>query len=169
MVPAPDGGDAPSDSHARTDRQRVVRSVDPTPETLYLTRILVLRARLAERDRALAERERELRERERALAEREHDLQHVIDRYETVLAERERALADSTTRGEAQTQAVTDGGLTSDASETSSAHRSDGGRTSDASETPPELRSDGGHDVTDKSRAGRLAARLREELGLGRD
>ncbi|MFB6087073.1 MAG: hypothetical protein ABEJ85_01015 [Haloarculaceae archaeon] len=130
MVPAPDGGDTPPESHARTDRQRVVRSVDPTPETLYLTRILVLEARLAER--------------ERALAEREHDLQHVIDRYETVLAARdEHALADGTTRSET-CHAVTDGGHMSEANAASSEPRSE-------------------------SRAGRLAARLREELGLGRD
>jgi uncharacterized coiled-coil protein SlyX len=151
MVPDPDGAGAPSRFHARTDRKQVVRSVDPTPETLYLTRILVLQARLAEAERALAERERDLHEREQELAERKHDLQHVIDRYENVLADHGDADADRTTRGEAQ-QAVTDGG-----------------RTSDASATSSERRSDGGHTVGAGSRAGRLAARLRDELGLGRD
>lgn len=65
----PESGPA---GHARTDRRP--RSVETTPEALYLWQIAVLEARL---------------DIEAARAERaERDRQHVIDRYEALLDDR---------------------------------------------------------------------------------
>jgi hypothetical protein len=78
-------------THARTDRRLADRSVETTPESLYLWQIAVLDARID----ALQSRVR--RERQQR--------QHVIDRYETVLADRN---ADRELRTDGGTSASTD-------------------------------------------------------------
>jgi len=66
--------DSPLTTHARTDRRSAGRSVETSPESLYLWQIAVLQTRVDDL--------------ERAVDRREQDLQHVIDRYEHVLDER---------------------------------------------------------------------------------
>jgi hypothetical protein len=79
MAHADDTGESRSEfdtptTHARTDRQSAGRSVETTPESLYLSRIAHLEARVE-----TLQRDVELRE---------QNLQHVIDHYEHVLDER---------------------------------------------------------------------------------
>jgi hypothetical protein len=69
-----DEADIQARTHARTDRQSAGRSVETTPESLYLWRIAVLEARVET-----------LRNH---VEHKEQDLQHVIDHYEGVLQER---------------------------------------------------------------------------------
>lgn len=87
-------------AHARTDRQTAGRSVETSPESLYLWQIAVLERRVATLQTRVAQKDR--------------NLQSVIDRYETVLDEREQAQ-----RGEL----LTDGGQVDESGDDSLARR----------------------------------------------